>query len=136
MKMRFSYKHMESSEALAERAEEKVDRVIEKYLHNPTDCQVTFSVEHNLHRVDCHILASGGISIHSSAESDHMYTAIDLLADKLESLLKKQKDKLSNKNHASIKTKAYEGILDQDYIEAEDVSRVEQIRQENHERLK
>ena len=135
MDIRISYKHMKSSDSLADRATEKITHLIDKYLYHPTDVHVTFSVDHHDHVVDCHIAAGGGTRFHASARSDQMYGSIDQLIGKLEALLKKQKTRSTKRSHRSIKDQPYDAMLDGDYVEADQVRKIEKIRRINTARM-
>lgn len=107
MRSQFSFKHMKSSEALSEYASSKVLSKIEKLSSKPIDVHFTFIVEGLEHKTHCSVKGGDGFNFEVEAVSGDMYSAIDLLADKLYAQLIKQKEKLKNhKNHTTIKDMA------------------------------
>lgn len=102
MQCRFSFKHMKTSEALVEYAENKITQKIEKYSTKPIEAHVTFSVEGQEQKVHCGVTGGDGFNFQVDASSVDMYGSVDLLLDKLEVQLKRQKEKL--KKHKRPKT--------------------------------
>lgn len=96
MQFQFLFKHMESSPALSSHAEAKLRDKIQKFVTKPIEAMVTFSVERQTHTVHCSIRAGDGFNIDVDADSPDMYATVDILVDKLESALKRQKEKLKS----------------------------------------
>ncbi len=84
---------MESSEPVRSYVEEKLMRV-KKYIDEPVDAQVALSVEKKIrHKIEV-MLSAKGITIKAAEQTEDMYAAIDGVVDKLESQLKRYKDKI------------------------------------------
>lgn len=93
MQVNTSFRHMDASPALKVYAEEKIERVIRKYIRDNFDAQVTLSVEKFRHQVDI-LLSYKGLSIKCDGTSEDMYASLDLALDKLERQVRRYKDKL------------------------------------------
>lgn len=81
MRIAYTFRNLESSEAIKNYAEEKLSR-LQKYIRGALDAEVTVSLERHLHRVDVTLNAHGArYSAHE--ESEDMYASIDLAVDKI-----------------------------------------------------
>lgn len=89
---------MESSEALKEYAEVKIENTIKKLVKKPVLINVTFSVDRNEHVAHCGISGLHGTDIQVQQKDDNMYSAVDKLADKIEAQLRRHKEKLSRRS--------------------------------------
>jgi ribosomal subunit interface protein len=96
MQYHFSFKHMESSESLERYAESKLNEKISKFVTKPIEAHIFFSVTKHVHQAHLHLKAGDGFTTDVECECGDMYATIDLMADKLESQLKKHKEKLKN----------------------------------------
>ncbi|NRA43740.1 MAG: ribosome-associated translation inhibitor RaiA [Oligoflexales bacterium] len=94
MQCRFSFKHMKTSEALIDYAEAKITQKIEKFSTKPIEAHVTFSVEGHEHIAHCGVTGGDGFNFQVDSSCADMYGSVDLLLNKLEVQLKKQKEKL------------------------------------------
>jgi putative sigma-54 modulation protein len=83
---------MEPSERLKEYGRDKLSR-LEKYLDSVMDADVTFMVEKFRHKVEV-VLTSDGLKIKADEVTEDMYSAVDLVVDKLEKQIKRHRDKL------------------------------------------
>ena len=93
MRINVTFRHMESSEPVRSYVEEKLMRV-KKYIDEPVDAQVALSVEKKIrHKIEVTLTAKG-ITIKAADQTEDMYAAIDGVVDKLESQLKRYKDKI------------------------------------------
>ena len=90
MRIEFTFRNLESSEALKQYAADKLGK-LQKYLRAPLDLQVTFSVERHLHCCDVN-LNSHGESYQGREESEDMYASIDVVTDKIRSQLIRSKE--------------------------------------------
>lgn len=133
MQFRFSFKRMESSDALEQLAKQKIEGKITRFVTKPIEAHVVFEVEGPQHRVHCTVAGGDGFNIDVEATSDDMYTSVDLMADKLVTQMKRQKEKLkSHKGNSNVrniseqvgrgKAKANDG----EYIDAEDILKYEE----------
>jgi putative sigma-54 modulation protein len=98
MEFRAYFKHMDSSLPLFAYAEKKVSEKVDKFVRNAIEGHITFSIENNTdNRVHFHLVAGGGFKLDISAEHElSMYSAVDLLVDKLEKKLRRHKERLRN----------------------------------------
>ncbi len=91
MQINFTGHRMEITPALKTFAEEKFDK-LERHFDKITAINVIFDVEKLRQIAEATILISKG-ELHASSESEDMYTAIDILVDKLDRQLIKHKEK-------------------------------------------
>ena len=85
MKISFTFRHMESTEALKSYAQGKLTK-LEKFFHEPVQAEVTFSVERHLHSVDV-ALEAGPMNYRGHEMSEDMYASVDAVMDKLKAQL-------------------------------------------------
>ena len=97
MHITVTFRHMESSDALKQYAEEKTRR-IEKYLEEPIEVHWVLSVEKIRHIAEATVVAKN-ITINAREETQDMYSAIDLAIDKLEKQVRRHKEKVKNHKH-------------------------------------
>lgn len=105
MQIDISFRHMEPSDTLRDYADEKIRRVIRKYIRDDFDAQITLAVEKFRHIAKLH-LTYKGISIKCEESSEDMYKSLDLALDKLESQIHRYKGKLCTRkpvNHDSVR---------------------------------
>jgi putative sigma-54 modulation protein len=95
MRIDISGHQMEVTSALRDYAHEKLGRLA-KHFDNHLDANVIMSVDKLDHSAEATLHTPGKTLFANVAASD-MYAAIDLLADKLDRLVLKQKEK--NKDH-------------------------------------
>lgn len=94
MQCRFSFKHMKTSQALIDYADDKIRQKIEKFSTKPIEAHVTFLVEGHDHIAHCSVKGGDGFNFQVETSCGDMYGSVDLLLDKLAVQLKKQKDKI------------------------------------------
>jgi putative sigma-54 modulation protein len=92
MQIQVTFRHVEPSEAVKEYAREKVGK-LEKYLEGPVEANVTLTVEKHRHDADVTITASG-LKIHGRETTGDLFSAIDLVMDKLDTQVKRYREKL------------------------------------------
>ncbi len=87
MRVTVSFHHVDPSEGLRSYAMEKVAR-LGKFTRRATDAHVVLTVEKQRHRAEIQLL---GRDLHlvAASETNDLYSAIDLVLDKLERQLKK-----------------------------------------------
>jgi putative sigma-54 modulation protein len=95
MQTSVTFKNLVSSENLKSYAEEKLDR-LDKYLYNPAEANVVLCVEKFRHIAEINIKGDK-LNINSKEETSDMYSAIDMVMDKVEKQIKKSKQK--NRQH-------------------------------------
>ncbi len=91
MKVNVSGHHLEITDALGSYVEAKLQR-LERHFDRITNVNVILSVEKQRQKAECTIRISGG-EVYADAEPDDLYAAIDLMTDKLDRQLIKQKEK-------------------------------------------
>lgn len=98
MDITVTFRHMEHSDALETYAKEKVGR-LSKYLDSILDAHVILFVEKNRHTAEVTMNVSG-ITINGQETREDMYSAIDLVVEKLERQIKKHKDRIMRRRPA------------------------------------
>ena len=83
---------IEVTPALRDYVETKLARLARHFEH-PCQIRVQLSLDKPHHKAEATITLSGR-SLHADATGQDMYAAIDLLADKLDRLLMKQKERM------------------------------------------
>ncbi|MBU2549903.1 MAG: ribosome-associated translation inhibitor RaiA [Proteobacteria bacterium] len=110
MQLSVTFRHMEPSDALKDYARDKISRV-EKYLDSALEAHVVLSVEKFRHMADVTIVCDG-IKINGQEQTEDMYSAIDMVVDKLERQVKRLRQKMKNRNKGSKRVKAKEVRID------------------------
>jgi putative sigma-54 modulation protein len=82
MPIEFKFRHLEPSEAIRTYATDKLNK-LQKYLRDPLDAHMTFSLERRLHCVDVSF-SNGGERFQARAEQEDMYASIDIVVDKIQ----------------------------------------------------
>jgi putative sigma-54 modulation protein len=95
MGLTVTFRHLESNDALKKHAEEKISR-IEKYFSNVNEVHVILSLEKRRHIAEIIVNVNKAKLTAKEVSEDNMYTAIDLVMDKIEKQVKKYKDKITN----------------------------------------
>jgi putative sigma-54 modulation protein len=98
MQITVSGHHVEVTPALKQYVEKRLERVT-RHFDQISGVQCTLTVEKLSHKAEANVQLRGG-SVHGEATDTHMYAAIDSLADKLDRLIKKQKEKNTD-HHAA-----------------------------------
>ena len=98
MQTSVTFKNLESSEPLKTYAKEKLDR-FDKFLYNPAEANVILTVEKFRHIAEINI-SGDRLKINGKEETNDMYSAIDMVLDKLETQIKKTKQK--SRAHRSV----------------------------------
>lgn len=99
MEMTVTFRHLEPNESLKQYVHDKVSRV-EKYLSKVTEISVILSLEKRSNIAEVIVNVNRAQITAKETNEDNMYTAIDLVMDKIERQAKKYKDKLtSHKDH-------------------------------------
>ncbi|MEK6790117.1 MAG: ribosome-associated translation inhibitor RaiA [Deltaproteobacteria bacterium] len=94
MQVTVTFRHMDSSEPLRKYALEKSERLA-KYLFEPIDIHWTLSVEKIRHIADA-TASANGVAIKAQCDTQDMYSAIDMVMDKLEKQVRKHKEKVKD----------------------------------------
>jgi len=102
MQTSVTFKNLDSSDTLKSYVEEKLDR-FDRLLDNPAEANVVLSVEKFRHMAEINIIGDR-LSINGKEETIDMYSAIDMVLDKLEKQIKKSKEKIRERR-SSTKTR-------------------------------
>jgi putative sigma-54 modulation protein len=89
--------HVEVTDAMRAYVHKKMDRITRHFDHL-IDAHYVLSVEKLRKKAEATLKVRGG-DIHADAVAEDMYAAIDALADKLDRLVKKRKEKTTD-HHA------------------------------------
>jgi putative sigma-54 modulation protein len=92
VKVAVTFRHTQPTDALKQYAEEKVHR-IRKYFYRPLEVHVVLSIDSKERQVAEVELHTHGRTIHGKEETEDLYSAIDLVMDKIERQIKKRKGK-------------------------------------------
>ena len=92
MQTSVTFKNLDSSDHLKSYVGDKLDR-FDKYLDNPAEANVVLTVEKFRHIAEINI-AGDRLSINGKEETNDMYSAIDMVLDKIEKQIKKNKQKI------------------------------------------
>ena len=99
MQTSVTFKNLNSSEHLKSYVGDKLNR-FDKYLYNPAEANVVLSVEKFRHMAEINIIGDR-LNINGKEETDDMYSAIDMVLDKLEKQIKKNKQKIRERRSGS-----------------------------------
>jgi putative sigma-54 modulation protein len=92
MQTSVTFKNLEPSEHLKAYVSDKLNR-FDKLLDNPAEAGVTLLVEKHRHIAEINIIGDR-LSINGTEETGDMYSAIDMVLDKLEKQIKRSKQKI------------------------------------------
>ena len=92
---------MAATPALKEMVEKKLSKV-KKFFEPEVEAKATLSVQKNKQKIEITI-PFNGILLRAEEETEDMYKSIDLVVSKLERQIRKQRTKLSRKNHESLR---------------------------------
>jgi len=98
-------RHIEVTDALKQYAMEKFSR-LDKYLPRSPEAVITLSVIKKVHHIAEAVIKSNGVLIQASEETEEMYSAIDLLVEKIERRVRRYKEKLVDHKHQGGRTEA------------------------------
>lgn len=92
VKVSVTFRHIQPTDALKRYAEEKVHK-IGKYFYRPLDAHVVLSVDSRDRQVAEVTMQTRRLTIHGREETTDLYSAIDLVMDKVEQQVRKYKTK-------------------------------------------
>jgi putative sigma-54 modulation protein len=101
MQVNITFRNMFATEALRNHVQDKLGKVVDKYLDKVTEAHVTLSLERYLHQADVNLHA-GHFHVRGKEKSEDMYASIDMAIDKIERQLKKHKERLKNHRPAHV----------------------------------
>ncbi len=99
MQIAVTFKKIDSSDTLKSHVQDKMNR-LDKYWDNPAEANVVLSVEKFRHIAEVTI-AGDGFKVKGTEETDTMYSAIDMVIDKLEKQIKKNKKRYKKRRAAA-----------------------------------
>jgi len=83
MQINVTFRHVDPTPALRAHAEEKLERMVKKYLRRPVDAHVILSVSKERHVAEV-TLQADHVTMFAKEETTDLYAAIDLAVEKLE----------------------------------------------------
>jgi putative sigma-54 modulation protein len=98
MNLHLTGHHLEITPALRDYVQSKLERITHHFDH-VIDVKVTLSVEKLMHKAEATIHVPGH-DLHAECSSEDMYSAIDLLADKLDRQVLKVKERFADHHRA------------------------------------
>lgn len=96
MKINVVAKNIQLTPSLKDIVERKISK-LDKYFDPNIEAKATLSVQKNSHKVEVTI-PFNGVILRCEESTDDMYKSIDLVEEKLQRQIRKQKTKLSRKN--------------------------------------
>lgn len=93
IKFSVTFRHIEPTDALKRYAEEKIHK-LGKYFSRPLDAHVILGVDTKQRQLAEVELHAYGTMIHGKEQHSDLYAAIDLVIDKVERQVRKQKEKI------------------------------------------
>lgn len=106
-------KNTTATPALKDMVEKKLSKV-KRYFNPDVEAKATLSVQKNKQKIEVTI-PFNGIILRAEEATDDMYKSIDLVVNKLERQIRKQKTKLSRKNNESLRfTQIDKGAFEDD----------------------
>jgi putative sigma-54 modulation protein len=109
MKLKISFKHLDHTPALDQRITEKSEK-FEKYFQGNTNIHWFCYVHNNEHWAEIKVHGPK-FDFFAKASADNLYKSLDLVVEKMERQIDKQKDLMRNKIHASpLETPKYKEI--------------------------
>ena len=99
MQTSVTFKNLDPSDHLKSYVGDKLDR-FDKFLDNPAEANVVLAVEKFRHIAEINI-SGDRLTINGKEETVDMYSAIEMVLDKLEKQIKKNKEKIRERRSAS-----------------------------------
>jgi putative sigma-54 modulation protein len=100
MQLTLTGHHVEVTPPLRDYVLKKLERVL-RHFERVVDVHCVLTVDKLEHKAEATLGVSGAV-IHADATHEDMYAAIDALADKLDRLVRKHKEKLSDHRAAEV----------------------------------
>jgi putative sigma-54 modulation protein len=101
MLVNITFRNMFATDALRNHVQEKLEKVVGKYLDKVTEAHATLSLERYLHHADVNLHA-GHFHVRGKEKCEDMYASIDMAVDKIERQLKKYKERLKSHRPAHV----------------------------------
>lgn len=97
MRLEVTFRNIEATDAIKDRAEKKLGRIV-KHLREPVEAHLVLSVQRHLHVADLTVTASGE-HFRVTEETDDMYATIDQLAQRVERVVQKHRERIIDRTH-------------------------------------
>ncbi|OFZ70541.1 MAG: ribosomal subunit interface protein [Bdellovibrionales bacterium RIFOXYD1_FULL_44_7] len=94
MTLNISFKHLDPTDAIKNYTSEKSEK-LRKYFNGKTAISWNFTVEKANHIAHCHLIGNN-MNYFGEATTTDLYASIDLAIDKIETQLRKHKEKIKN----------------------------------------
>jgi putative sigma-54 modulation protein len=120
MQTSVTFKNLDSSDTLRSYVQEKLDR-FDRLLDNPAEANVVLSVEKFRHMAEINIIGDR-LTINGKEETIDMYSAIDMVLDKLEKQIKKSKEKIRERR-SSAKARNKSMLIEEINVPEEELER-------------
>jgi putative sigma-54 modulation protein len=98
MQLKLTGHHVEVTQSMRDYVGKRLERIV-RHFDQLIDVHCVLTVEKLQHKAEATLHVSGS-SLHAEAVSENMYAAIDALADKLDRLVTKHKEKKTD-HHAA-----------------------------------
>lgn len=105
-------KNIEVTPALNEMIEKKISK-LDRYFNSDVEARATLSVQKNRQIFEV-VIPFNGVILRCEEATDDMYKSIDLVENKLERQIRKQRTKLSRRNNSSLKFANIEEVAIED----------------------
>ncbi len=96
MQLHITGRSFEITPAIKDYATEKLVQHLNRYKNIINKINMVLQIEHDNHIAEATISIKSGASIHASAKTGDMYSAIDELVDKLTGQITKHKEKMTD----------------------------------------
>jgi len=100
MQLTLTGHHIDITPALRSYVEKKLERIL-RHFDQVIDVHCVLTVEKLRHQAEATLAVSGG-KLHADATDEDMYAAIDALTDKLDRLVKRRKEKMTDHHAADV----------------------------------
>lgn len=99
MRLELTYRNIEGTDPLRERAERKFNKVA-KHLREPIEGHMVLQVNKHRHRAELTVHAAGEQYFRATEETDDMYASIDGIMNKLARTVRRHKERMLDRTQA------------------------------------
>jgi len=103
MTIRVSGKHMEVGESLSDYAQESINEIVKKYMGHVLESHAVFSKDHHNFLADIQVHISHHFVVNCHGKDSDPYKALSQALQKLETRIKKYKNRLQSRNRGAEK---------------------------------
>lgn len=107
-------KNVEAGDAFAGYVSDKIKGVVEKYLKRPADSHVRLEKERGLFKTSCSVRLASGLVIEANGEGGDAYASADDAVHRLETRVRRYKERL--KSHAAASSRRQADWSAPDYV--------------------